>query len=198
MAYPYADPDDAPYYGYSSKWLIVWKGAGVDYGDYCDSYYNDAYYGDSSYFCSYFNTGGSSSTYIGNVEDWYSESWAEEEDLLFDEVFTLKDVASSNLTFEVLHDFFYYDYYYQYDTWNDHMFAPILTITNKSKDVNVGPKEGWTHPVDLDMKTHIINNQVHSPNPEYKGNFFVTVTCDSYCDCVPTNYEVFDQSSDDW
>ena len=193
MAYPYDDPDDAPNYGYQSKWLIVSKGE--EYGDYCDSYYNEAYYKDSSYFCNYFNSGGSDATYIGNVEDYYSESWAEAEDLLFDEVFTLKNVASSNVTFLVLHNFLDEDYYYDYQAWNDHMLAPILTIENKSKDVNVGPEEGWTHPVDIDMKTHIVTNGYHSPNPNYKGNFVVTVTCDSYCDCVPMNYEVFEQSS---
>lgn len=178
LGFPWEDPDDAPYMGYHTDWLEVWYSE----KDYCDAW-------TSQPWCTYHNTNsteGSSTAYIGNVDDYYYD-WAEEEDRLQVEHFTITSVAGKTTKFHVKHWFEEKDWYYAYDCWSDHMMAATLTIENLGKGVNVEDEEGntaWSHPVDKKVGTHV-NDEI---NDEYDGEFSISVKCDEECECHASGY----------
>ena len=188
LAYPYNDPDLASYKGYHASWLLVYRSTNHNETDYCDGEHHE-----NISWCAYFNTGGPTidTAYIGNVDDYYTD-WAAEEDLLYDEIFKIEHSANSTFEMIVSHWFFETDYYTYYDEWTDHMFAPILTVKNKGLNASVldnddGRRE-WTHPVDVDVKTHIQNGDQYEKNPDYQGDFSIAITCTEACECIASNY----------
>mmetsp|Transcript_27313 Transcript_27313/g.41108 ORF Transcript_27313/g.41108 Transcript_27313/m.41108 type:complete len:173 (+) Transcript_27313:143-661(+) len=170
--------------GYSSEWLMV------EIMDAPSEDNSSCYSLQETEWCSYNNSGGYDAAYLGNVDDYYTE-WAAIDDLLFNETFTLKDIGGLTLNFTVSHHFWEKDYYHEYDCWSDHMLASVLTINNTVSGVSLNPEGGWSHPVNKDVKTHIEQKKdVYVPNPEYKGDFYVLVTCSTDCICSAYNYTV--------
>ena len=64
-------------------------------------------------WCSYNNSGGYDSAYLGNVDDYYTD-WAAIDDKLYNETFTLTDIGGLTLNFTVSHWFWEKDYYSQF------------------------------------------------------------------------------------
>ncbi len=184
LGYPYNDPDDAPYMGYSAEWLMV------EIMDAEDEENSHCYSLVETEWCSYNNSGGYDSAYLGNVDDYYDD-WAATDDLLFNETFTLTDIGGLTLNFTVSHHFWDEDYYHEYDCWSDHMLASVLTINNTVTGVPLNPEGGWSHPVDKKVKTHIEEKKgKYIINPEYQGDFYVLVKCTEDCACSAFNYTV--------
>ncbi len=68
--------------------------------------------------------------------------------------------------------------------------AAKLIMKNNGSEI-----EGeWSHPVDLDTPTHIDKNGKSSINPDYDGNFCITVTCTDLCDCNADDYTLYDDN----
>lgn len=178
LGFPWEDPDDARYMGYHTDWLEVWYSE----DDYCDAWTPQPW-------CTYHNTNtteGSSTAYIGNVDDYYDD-WAEEEDQIQEEQITIISAAGKTTNFHVRHWFEEKDWYYEYDCWRDHLMAATLTIKNLSKDLYVEDWEGnteWSHPVDNKTGTHVDGKT----NDQYDGQFSISVECDEECDCHVSSY----------
>lgn len=188
LKYPYDDPDDAPYMGYQASWLLVYRAGSNNHTDYCDGGHHA-----NITWCTYFNTGGpeADSAYVGNVDDYYT-SWAATDDLLWTEIFTIE--KSANSTFEMIasHWFFEEDYYSNYEEWSDHMLAPVLIVKNKETNATVMDEQtgasSWTHPVDMNVKTHVMDGKEFVPNEDYQGDFSIIITCTESCVCKASNY----------
>lgn len=182
LGYPgWEDPDDATYFGYHSCWLEVY----YDYYDYCD-----AWSWQERDWCTYENTNtteGASMAYIGNVDDYYDD-WASYADQIQEEIITIAAVADMTVNFHSYHWYLKEDWYYEYDCWNDHMMAAKLSIQNLNTGTFVRDEFGqflWNHPVDEDIRTHLPNGDI---NPEYQGEFGISVTCDTSCNCNAHDY----------
>jgi len=166
--------------GYHTDWLEVWYSE----ENYCDAWHNE------EPWCTYKNTNtteGSSTASISNVDDYYEE-WASYADYFQEELITVTAAADKMTNFHVYHYFEEQDWYYRYDSWSDHMLAATLRIDNLSQGVSVKDAEGnaaWKHPTDKNIRTHLENNE---PNPEYQGEFGLSVTCDEDCDCFAHGY----------
>jgi len=173
------DPDEADYFGYHTNYLEVWYNA----TNYCDAW-------TSKPWCTYENSNpGSAMSYVSNIDDYYwPEELLAECDHIQEEQFTIRNAQNKTTNFNVYHVFEAKDYYPEYETWNDHMMAPILTITSESTGEKVSDENGndrWHHPVDKDIRTHTEEGEV---NPEYQGNFGISVTCDNKCECSAHGY----------
>jgi hypothetical protein len=177
LAHPFDTPDDAPYYGYHAEYLEVTM-ASDDYYE-CSWSYSD----DLPNWCTYSSNG--DSAYVANFDDdWVADDTWEE---LTSEEVTVYATPGETYNFKVQTWFFDEDYYTSYETWNDHMMAAVLKIKNKSSDnQNQLKSSGWSHPVDVDVSTHIQVNGEWVVNPDYQGSFLVTATCDDDCLCEST------------
>lgn len=184
LGYPYSDPDESPHKGYNSDWLMVERGEGLNDDDYC-------WGGSNTDWCTVINTSGNSSmgAYIGNVDDYYAD-WAAEDDQVHNEIFTLRDVGAKTMWLKVNHFFLKKDYYTEF--WNDHLMAAALTVTNKNNGKTLSPNGGWSYPVAPNVPTHIKNTAGKEiANPDYPHYFYVSVNCTEYCNCEAGDYEVF-------
>jgi len=184
LGYPYSDPDESPHKGYNSDWLMVERGEGLNDDDYC-------WGGSNTDWCTVINTSGNSSmgAYIGNVDDYYAD-WAAEDDQVHNEIFTLRDVGAKTMWLKVNHFFLKTDYYTEF--WNDHLMAAALTVTNKNNGKTLSPNGGWSYPVAPNVPTHIKNTAGKEiANPDYPHYFYVSVNCTEYCNCEAGDYEVF-------
>jgi len=119
--------------------------------------------------------------------------------VLHKETFVLTDMQSITSHYTAYHVYEYYNSYYFYGVTpeiEDHMMAAELTITNISKNVTVG--SGWSHPVDATISTHIKTKGDGSEeyysvvNPAYEGNFGISVTCTSGCDCEAHDFVTYE------
>jgi hypothetical protein len=175
LFHPYDDPDEAPFMGYHADWLLVTKGE--DPENFCYSLESN------QTWCTYTNldTKYGDSAYIGNVDDYYYEELAAEDDKLFKEEITINNAENVTTYFDVSHFFLDKDYYPEYYCWNDHLMAATLTIEVVSQDLFLSPTGGWSHDVDVDMPTHTADGKV---NQDYQGNFSVAVTCSTSCNCT--------------
>ena len=203
LGHPYDTPNDAPYHGYHYDWLEVSKYKYDDDNDDDEYYYyiddqfqfDDAYYEeyyDNTYcdawtsapWCEYKNSVvGQTGAYIQNVDDNYYDM-----DLLYKETITTVNMSGTSY-FSVYHWFNEQDYYTYYDHWaGDHMMAAKLTIWNKTKKVMLNPKGGWSHPVDINIPSHV-DGEI---NPEYQGFFYIEVKCSASCDCTVSDRILFD------
>lgn len=178
LGYPFDDPDDAPFKGYHSDWLMIQRGNGSEWEDWC-------WGGNATDWCLYENTGNSTGAYIGNIDDVYYPDEAAIYDELYTEIFTLHNMSDTSLTMVVENEHFAQDYYSNYDDWDDHMLAATLTIT-KDTNETVGEPNGYSYDVFRDVPTHINGLQ----NPDYHGKFSLSVVCDSSCQCTASNFTI--------
>ena len=63
------------------------------------------------------------------------------------------------------------------------MNVATLTIDGENGPLS---EDGWSYEAEKDVSTHIKVNGKWVPNPDYDGEFTVTVTCDDECVCVAT------------
>lgn len=164
------EPNDAPYYGYHADYMAVTQ-QGVS--GRCS--YNNK--NNLPSWCTYENSSSDGdSAYVANFDDDYYDDDINE--MVTKEKIFVTGAAGSTFEFKVRHWFYGKDYYP--DEWFDHMMAATLRIRNKSnpdqKDLN---EDGWSHPVDMNTPTHKNGAQ----NPDYKGDFVVTVSCSDSCFC---------------
>ena len=88
----------------------------------------------------------------------------------------IKDVADGVFTFDVQHNFHNDEDYYKYsDCAVDHINRGTLYIF-----VNDIYKASFRHASNDKIDTHVDGE----PNPKYKGQYKVTATCDSSCQCT--------------
>lgn len=180
LGHPFEDPDDAPYYGFHFDQLSVRR----DDGQYCDALEKI-----QPAWCKFEKSGYYPGAYVGNVDDYYDE-WAENCDKAEDITYTIDDAAGRTIKLYVSHFFFNVDYYAYYESWSDHLMPAFLTIKNKSLNTDLGPQGGWSHPVNKEVPTHIKKGLEWIPNPDYRGEFSVTVTCSESCDCNAGSYTI--------
>ena len=130
-------------------------------------------------WCNYENSSpGGDSAYIANLDDNYYD---DAEETITSETIMISNAAGKTFEVRVSRWFFDKDYYPNLEGWDDHMMAALLKIKNmSSKDQNQLNKDGWSHPVDEWTPTHVDGEE----NPDYQGNFKVTVTCDDTCFCL--------------
>ena len=74
------------------------------------------------------------------------------------------------------------------------MFAATLTIENLSTDQGMLNETGWSRPVEMNVSTHVKDEDGEwKKNPEYIDSFETVVTCDDSCSCsavyVPSEKE---------
>jgi hypothetical protein len=192
LGHNFADPDKAPYYGYHSDWLQVTKNSPDDFKicsfskfdkdelpPWCD-YQISAVFGDPAW--------ADSATLINWDDDYYPEG-----DFLSKEKAVIKGAAGATIYILVQHYFYDEDYYADDDSWNkDHMIPALLTVVNMShkSQTALHTGQGWSHPAQKNTPTHIKNKDgTYSPNPNYQGNFCVTISCNSNCLCT-ANYSI--------
>lgn len=185
LKYPWGtNPDDAPYYGYVSEYLEV-REAGDDWWV-CSGYYRT----DLPDWCAYSNTSPDPTAEGANLENYEDYYDPNAPDMQTSETVIISGAAARVFNFDVLHWFWANDYYADYETWNDHMIASVLKIKNLSNSNQNFLSDGWSHPVDINTKTHIQDaNGSFSVNPAYKGDIRVVVWCDDNCFCN-YSYEV--------
>lgn len=170
LFYPYNDPEESPYMGYHSDYLLVQ--ISEDPSNYCD--------GDNPYqpWCTYVNTdpNNGNAAYIGRTGDDYYD------DILWNETITIKDYffEDTSLTFYVTHWFNQIDHNPENPNWKDHLMPAILTIKNENEGRMLSPSNGWSHPVDVDIPTHTEDGKI---NPDYEGSISISIICSKMCDC---------------
>lgn len=174
LGYPFDDPDDAAYYGYHAENLEVTM-VGDDYWV-CSWYYSD----DLPEWCTYENSDpNGDSAYVANLEDYYYDD-IDDLETITEETIEITGVAGNSYEFKVEAYIFPRDYYTNYDTWADHMNVATLTIEGENGELN---EDGWSYEASKDVSTHIKQNGKWVPNPDYEGEFTVTVTCSEECEC---------------
>ena len=169
--------------GYHADWLEVTKTSDSDGLCSWTSWWNE--YLPS--WCSYDISDpewGDSAILINWDDDYYPDG-----DFLSKEKVVIKGAADETVEFLVQHYYYDEDYYTCYDSWKDHMMPALLTINNMSNE-NQGPLHngiGWSHPVQMNVSTHIQKaDGSWSPNPDYQGDFRVSVSCNNSCFCTAT------------
>lgn len=181
LGFPIDSPDEAPYYGYHADYMEVTK-VGDDENE-C-SWTNSE---NLPFWCTYKNSNAKGdSAYISNIDDEYDDKW----EALWTETIKIKKAAGNSYKFAVSHWFLDKDYYPDDAKWMDHLMSAILHIENKSHASQGSlKKNGWSHPVEPDVPTHIKKNGQWIVNPKYEGKFVVTVSCNNNCYCQ-SSYKV--------
>ena len=194
LKYPFNDPDEANYYGYSTEYMVITE-TGID--DDIDDYYRyvcsgseSIYYPDSlPDWCEYENSSEEENVdgaSIHNHDDYYYDYL----DLLTQETITLSSAAGMSFDINVNKWFYDQDYYANYAGWEDHMLAAVLTVKNLShgSQTDLNP-DGWSKKVDMDTPTHIENTDgTWTVNEDHDDNFKVVVSCDDACLCEGTYF----------
>lgn len=182
LGFPFKDPDQAPYYGQHADWIEVEK---IDYGDgkVCSAYFES--YKKNPTWCRYKNSmKDGDSAHVDNYEDeYYTDDQLKDEMATRETVFIKK--AQEHVTLvKVYHWLFDENYYPALKTWNDHMMAAQLKITNLSHGTQkrIGD-EFYHHPVKAHIPTHIKSKGKWVGNPEYTGNFELKIVCNKSCRC---------------
>jgi len=182
LGFPFKNPDDAPYYGQHADWVEVSKLNHKD-SKICSAFYEDPTW------CKYKNSvKDGDSAYVDNYEDeYYTDEQLKAEKATRETVIIRK--ATEHVTqVEVYHWLFAEDYYPSLQTWNDHMMAPQLEITNLSHQTQkaIGDKSGqkvFQHPVNPNIPSHIKSKGKWIGNPKYTGNFKLEIACNKFCYC---------------
>jgi len=190
LGFGFKDPDDAPYYGYHADWIEVFKKDSPD-EHVCSSYYNAK--NDLPTWCSYRNSDeNGDSAFVSNLEDeYYTLEYLKENEHATQEKLRIKTASEYPTKINVYHYLFENDYYTSLKTWNDYMMAASLSIYNVSNEKQDQIGRDLKHPTSKDVPTHIKKNGKWVGNPDYKGNFGLTVTCTKNCFCEVSNLKVF-------
>ena len=187
LGFPINDPDEAPAYGYHTDYMEVYSS---ENGQYCSG--EMSLQGNTPSWCAYQNSRPNfEGASLYNLDDDYYDDKAE---LLTSETIDITVSAGKSIEIYVSHyfedeDYWTDDAYY----WDDHLLSAFLTVENMSNDSEVflSSGEGWTHHTELETSTHIKDaNGDWIQNPDYGGNFLVTISCDSYCSCE-SSYETY-------
>ena len=169
LGYPFTDANSADYYGYHASMLSVLK-QGDDYYE-CSFYYT----GDLPDWCTYENTDpAGDSTFLSN---WDDDTY----DFIDEELVHIFDAAGGTFIFTVNHYYFGKEYYPEDENFKDHMNTPTLTIENLNGDRNWD--DGWIKEVEKDVPAHIKKSGKWVKNPDFEGDFTVTVSCNNNCSC---------------
>lgn len=182
LGFPFKDPDNAPYYGQHADWIEVIK---IDHEDKktCSAYYES--YKKNPTWCKYKNSmKDGDSAYVDNYEDEYYTDDQLKGEKATRETIIIKKATEHVTQVEVYHWLFAENYYPALKTWNDHMMAAQLTITNLSHGTQkrIGD-EFYHHPVKSNIPTHIKRGGKWVGNPDYTGNFKLEIVCNKFCRC---------------
>jgi len=188
LGFDFEDPDDAPYYGQHLDWMEVTKES--DEKDICSGYYNNN--GELPSWCRYVNSKKNyDGAHVDNFEDYYYTEDELKDELATRETVYIKKAEEEETKIQVFHWLFRSEYYPTFPTWNDHMMAPKLRIMNLAHPTQKQIGRDYSHPVSKHIRTHIMKNGKWVGNPNYKGNFEVTVICNKNCFCEAKGYKVW-------
>jgi len=190
LGFPFKDPDDAPYYGQHADWIEVSKKDHKD-GKVCSAYFESAK--KNPKWCTYKNSQkDGDSAYVDNYEDEYYTDDQLKAEMATRETMIIKEAIGHDIVIEEYHWLFAEDYYPSLKTWNDHMMAAHLEITNLSHGTQeVIGDPFYQHPVRVGTRSHIKSKGKWIGNPEYKGNFRVIINCNPKCFCVASKMAAF-------
>jgi len=178
-AHPITKVDNAPYYGEHADLLEISRTA----GSWC-SYYSDLDW------CTYTNSEGENyyGAWVNNLEKYYLDAYLLEHQQLSTETFKVQHAAEQMTIINSYHLFGNEEYYPNYDTWQDHMMAPVVKIYNLSNDAQtlVG---SYQHPTDTeipDLKKDL--DGLWSANELYEGNMKIVISCSKFCWCTEESF----------
>lgn len=189
LGFDFKDPDNAPYFGGHADWLeVIKKGTPKEY--ICSAYYHGI--NDNPVWCKYSNSvKGGDSAYVENMEDEYYTAEQLKTEQVSEETVKIKSAADYPTVFRVYHYLWDKDYYPNLDTWQDYKMAAKLKIHNLSNPKQSGQLgRTYQHPTTEGQSTHVKINGESIGNPNYEGNFEVTVTCTRFCFCSVDDYKV--------